>query len=93
MKGPTKDGVKASVVNLVNLGRAKIFVAALPADNVEQNNQAEDAEASSTTPVDKGITEKEVLDNCSFLSKKCKLFYCAEKPLLSSFQPHIRRPT
>jgi hypothetical protein len=65
---PADDGVDTRVVDLVNLRLLQVVVAALPADQVPGNNEAEDAKTGSAAPVDEWVTKEEVLDDCSLVS-------------------------
>jgi hypothetical protein len=64
VQDPADDGVDARVVDLVNLRLLEVVVAALPADQVPGNDETKDTKTGSAAPVDEGVTEKEVLDNC-----------------------------
>jgi len=61
---PADDGVNARIVDLVNLGLLEVVVPALPADDIVDDDEAEDAETGCTAPVDKGVAQEEVLDDC-----------------------------
>jgi hypothetical protein len=65
VQNPANDRVKSRVVNLVNFRLLEVVVPALPADNVVDDNEAEDSETGCATPVHKRIAEKEVLDDCT----------------------------
>lgn len=60
---PADDGVDAGEVDEVNFGLAEVGVAALPADEVEDEEEAEEGEGGEASPVDKGVAEEEVLDD------------------------------
>jgi hypothetical protein len=67
MQGPTNNWVNTGVVNLINVGLLQVGVPALPSNSVEDDNQTEDSETGSATPVDEGITEKEILHDLRLL--------------------------
>lgn len=49
---------------MVYVNGLKIVVAALPADKVPGNIECEYTERGGGAPVDNGVTEEEVFDNC-----------------------------
>jgi hypothetical protein len=51
-------------VDVVDVGGLELVVAALPADEVPEAEEAEDAERGGRGPVDEGVAEEEVLDDC-----------------------------
>lgn len=51
-------------MNVVYVNGLKIVVAALPADKVPGNIECEYTERGGGAPVDNGVTEEEVFDNC-----------------------------
>lgn len=63
VKDPTDDGVDTSVVDLVHLGLLEVVVAALPTDNVPDDDESEDTKTGCAAPVDEWVTEEEVLDD------------------------------
>jgi hypothetical protein len=87
---PADDGVETGVVDLVYLVGLEVVVTALPTDEVEGNQEREDTQGGRGTPVDDGVAEEEVLDDCNELDNSRQT---TRINLLSSFQPHIRRPT
>lgn len=64
---PANNGVETGVVNVVNVHGLEVIVATLPADEVPGNIEGEDTERGGGAPVDDGVTEEEVLDNCDRL--------------------------
>lgn len=66
VKEPTNDGVDGGVVDVVNVVRFEVAVATLPADCVPCNYEGKDSQAGRATPVDNGVTEEEILDNCNY---------------------------
>lgn len=65
---PANDRVETGVVNLVNFSRLEVLVSALPADEVEGNQEGEDTKGCSGAPVDDGVAEKKVLDDYAELA-------------------------
>jgi len=63
VKEPPDDRVDASVVDVINISKRKIGIATLPADEVEDDEEAEEGKRGGTCPVDKGVTKEEVLDD------------------------------
>lgn len=63
VQDPADDRVDTSIVDKVNIILREVVVAALPANEVEDDNQPKDAETGSATPVDGRVTEEEVLDD------------------------------
>ena len=64
MEDPTDDRVDSGVVDLVDLALLEVVVASLPTDNVPDDNQAKDTQTGCAAPVDEGVTQQEVLDDC-----------------------------
>ena len=60
---PADHGVDTGIVDLVDFSLRELVVATLPADEIVGYQQEEDSERDGTAPVDKGVTEEEVLDN------------------------------
>jgi hypothetical protein len=88
---PTNDGVDTGVVDLVHIGLLEIVIAALPAHGVPKNDETEDTKTGGTAPVDKGVAKEEVLYDYGVLD--CARYILTRINLLSSFHPHMRRPT
>lgn len=63
VKEPANDRVDTSIVDVVDLGLVQLSEATLPADDVPSDRQAEDAQREGRSPVNKGVAQKEVLDN------------------------------
>lgn len=63
VKEPANHRVDTSIVNLVNFALVKVLEAALPSENVPNHNEANETQRDGGAPVDKGVTQKEVLDN------------------------------
>ena len=61
---PAHDGVETRVENVLHVSGLEVFVAALPADEVKGHEEGKDAEGGGGTPVDDGVAEEEVLDDC-----------------------------
>lgn len=64
MQDPADDGIDAGVDDLVDLCGFEVVITTLPANKVEDNDETKNAEGGSAAPVDGGIAEEEVLDNC-----------------------------
>lgn len=60
---PSNDGIDTRVVYLVNFGHREILESTLPAEQVPDNNQANDSHTGSGTPVNEGVAQEEVLDD------------------------------
>jgi hypothetical protein len=60
---PSNGRVDAGVVDLVNVKGFEVVIAALPADDIEGDDQGKDAERCRAAPVDGRVAEKEVLDD------------------------------
>ena len=67
MQEPADNGVKTRVVDMVYVNGLEVVVAALPTDKVPGNIECEYTERGGGTPVDNGVTKKEVLDDCTRL--------------------------
>jgi hypothetical protein len=63
VQDPADDGVETRVVDVVDVGRLELVVAALPADEVPDHEEAEGAQGGGGAPVDEGVAEEEVLDD------------------------------
>ena len=63
VKEPPNDGVDTSVVNVINVSKREISIATLPADEIEDDEEAEERKRGGACPVDKGVAEEEVLDD------------------------------
>jgi len=63
VQDPAEDRVDARVVDVVDVGRLELVVAALPADEVPDHEEAEGAQGGRGAPVDEGVAEEEVLDD------------------------------
>lgn len=63
VKEPASHGVKSRVVNLVNIVLVEFFETTLPSQDVPNNDEANNTERYSRAPVDKGVTEEEILDD------------------------------
>lgn len=63
MQEPAHRRVQTGVIDVVHVGEAEFIVAALPADEVPDEDHAEDAEAGGAAPVDEGVAEEEVFDD------------------------------
>lgn len=63
MQKPSNDGVETGIMDLVEVRLLELIVAALPADEIPCNHEAENAEGCGREPIDEWISEKEVLDN------------------------------
>jgi hypothetical protein len=88
---PSNQRVDTRVVNLVHVGLLQVGVTTLPADGVENNEENKDSKTGGANPVDEWIAKKEVLDDCGVLDEGIPQIRL--RNLLSSFHPHIRRPT
>lgn len=64
MEDPTDDRVDSGVMDLVDLALLEVVVASLPADNIPDDNKPKDTQTGCAAPVDKGVTQQEVLDDC-----------------------------
>jgi hypothetical protein len=51
-------------MDLVDLALLEVVVASLPADNIPDDNKPKDTQTGCAAPVDKGVTQQEVLDDC-----------------------------
>jgi hypothetical protein len=60
---PPNDGVDTSIMDVINVSEGKISIATLPADEVEEDEGAEERKRGGTCPVDKRVTKEEVLDD------------------------------
>ncbi len=54
-------------MDLVNIALLQLVVSALPAKKVPHQHGGEDAETGSRAPVDDGVSEEEILDDCGWL--------------------------
>ncbi len=52
-------------MDLIDVLRLELVVTALPSDQIPDKKKCEDTQTRGRTPVDKGISEEEVLDDCS----------------------------
>ena len=52
VQSPTDDGVDAGIVDLVNLKRAELVVAALPAHKIEKDDESKYTKRCGAAPVD-----------------------------------------
>lgn len=60
---PTNNGVDTRVVHLVEFLLVEVLEATLPAQDVPNNGQTDESQSHRASPVDKGVSEQEVLDN------------------------------
>jgi len=65
---PSDDRIKSGVMDLVNVGLLQVIVTALPAHRVPCDYKTEDTKTGSATPVNEGVAEEEVLDDCKVLA-------------------------
>ncbi len=63
MEEPADDGIEAGIVDMVDVVRFEIVVAALPADEVPQREAGEEGEGGGRGPVDERVAEQEVFDD------------------------------
>lgn len=63
VKGPADGGVDAGVVDVIDIGLLEIVVAALPAKQVPDDQEAENTEGGGRAPVHERVAEEEVLDD------------------------------
>ena len=61
---PADDGIQPSVVDLVDVTFLKFVVAALPADQVPEDNETKGAKGDKGGPVHYRIAEEEKLHSC-----------------------------
>lgn len=62
MKNPSNDRIYPRVVDMVNMGLAKVLVTSLPADKVPKDQEPKDAQAECASPVNKRVSEKVIFD-------------------------------
>lgn len=60
---PSNNWVNTSIMDLVDIGLLQFIIAALPSDEVPQDDETEDTEGGGGAPVDDWVAKKEVLDN------------------------------
>lgn len=60
---PTNDGIDTGIVEVVDIALREFVVAALPANAVPDDHEAENGKGGSGSPVYEGVAKKEVLDN------------------------------
>jgi len=63
VKEPPNDGVDTGVVDVINVSKREISIATLPADEVEDDEEAEERKRGGTCPIDEGVAKEEVLDD------------------------------
>jgi len=63
VKEPSNDRVDTSVVDVIDVSERQIGVPTLPADEVEEDEEAEEWKRGGTCPVDKRVTKEEVFDD------------------------------
>jgi len=63
VKEPPNNRINTGVVDVINVSKRQIGVATLPADEVEEDEEAEEWKRGGTCPVDKRVTKEEVFDD------------------------------
>jgi len=63
MERPTDQWVESVVVPLINILLGKILAASLPSEKINEEGDTKESQGSGGAPVDKWVTQQEVLDN------------------------------
>ena len=63
VKKPTCHWIQTGVVDVVDFAPGELLVASLPSDQVPANEEAKQTKTGGATPVDDGVTEKEILND------------------------------